>query len=548
MEPQRTTFEDSSSRIGSKKVVPNTMASQKFWLDYWQLLAAIPPHTIGPSRALIEAYRSVALKKMAELSSKLAESKLEDDGDGNTADANGIFALAWAAHALLSSRPETASLLAGSKTFSWLQKIGCVIMLEACCCRFVTENNLTQSPLFPILLQDTLAALQATQMQQQQQRPQSHQQYQILRAEMELERECLLELAESFIPDMIGRQHFSQGKAPPDLMQRMEDSVNRLTKQFQRDSYLIPAVLASKEPEISDVKRLVESHRDMPTVSVHALLQPMPALVAPFARPYPPTHLPFMGYYEDDEALTEREQTEVLEYLHAELQWLTPTNLRLMLLPDDESEDKEANERYKQVLELLKTQAFSKPLAPNDQHSVMELLGSKKVNSDDGSAEEDEEHRETSNRLVKESGLTPQSLPRLVEYNPLVANECVLRILSGDDEDEKNDYLSSLVGMDMSLHSMEVVNRLATHQPPILHPEYIHLFISSCIATCENVPDRHAQNRLVRLVCVFIQSLLRNKIVQVNDIYFELQSFCVEFSRIREASSLFKSMKELHAG
>ena len=257
-----------------------------------------------------------------------------------------------------------------------------------------------------------------------------------------------------------------------------------------------------------------------------------------------------------------------------------------MLLPGEDGEG-ESTEEYRSVLKLLQTQAFVSPLTPSDQRAVLELLraskdvpkkdqkqqpatkarrkktskGSNSSNTGDSAVSKEDEYRI---QLVKESGLTPQTLKKLVEHNPLIAHECLLVILQHSPENTKNEYLSELVNMDMSLHSMEVVNRLATHnhvhtasnekgagglrnkkqdQEPILDPEYINLFISSCIISCENMPDRHAQNRLVRLVCVFIQSLLRNQIVEVEDVYYEVQAFCIEFSRIREAAALFKLLK-----
>ena len=598
-----------------------------FWLEFWKALALQTRASDGPAPLPQESGTVLAGCKRAARDS-VASLMKRNTSAGGEPGMHGHFTVAWACHMIIQNTVTSnsqatatgAAIALGSffsaitpdqdddqsssngsssprvQPFSWRHRLGCLHVMDELCNSFVP--NKANSPFFPMLVMDIMSCLYSTERENDDILRNPGVTARKMLAEIHLEQACLLSFLDSLLPDIIGHDTVAlitgQNKdtpIPESAESVIEESIRHWTTIYEKDQYTNPILWGIQSTELSTLKRLFsemnadaedgkqEDEFDEYLSIMQLLQQPQSSINAAFARPLPPTLLPLTGYNDNQGPVNEEEEQLVSDYLHAQLMWLTPTNLRLMLMPDDEDDDLEATEHFRQVLELFQNKAFRQPLAPTEQRSLLQLLSDKKLSADGsspleligggGSMYENYSDGETSAiRLVQESGLTPQNLPRLVEHNPLVATECLLRILSSNppicSEDEKNEYLSSLVGMDMSLHTMEVVNRLATYkqsnavaasgtpgqtglartaskdEEPVLHPEYILLFISSCIASCENIQDRHQQNRLVRLVCVFVQSLLRNGIVQVEDIQFEVQAFCVKFSRIREASALFQ--------
>lgn len=149
----------------------------------------------------------------------------------------------------------------------------------------------------------------------------------------------------------------------------------------------------------------------------------------------------------------------------------------------------------------------------------------------------------TDPELVLNIGMTPQKLPAVVTHNPNLAFELLICM---NNLRSITKYFDQLAVMKVSLNTLEVFNQLSTHVD--LPQEFIHLFLKNCINQCRALTDNRMNKcRLVRLLCVFMQSLFKSRLIQLQDVQVELQAFCIEFSDIREANAIYKMISSEQA-
>lgn len=68
--------------------------------------------------------------------------------------------------------------------------------------------------------------------------------------------------------------------------------------------------------------------------------------------------------------------------------------------------------------------------------------------------------------------------------------------------------------------------------------------MNQCINSTE---QRLGKSRMIRLVCVFLQSIIKGRLINLQEVFIDVQSFCIQFSTIKEANGIYKMLQSEQA-
>lgn len=147
------------------------------------------------------------------------------------------------------------------------------------------------------------------------------------------------------------------------------------------------------------------------------------------------------------------------------------------------------------------------------------------------------------------SAMPPALLPGLVEQNVEVAKALLLQLHRSGSTDLGRIY-GTLCALELSVRGLELADYLLEHQG--VPGEVFCLFLSNMMRACRGLREEGRQReRLARLLCKLCRKAaslkLRDLQDNVLDMRTEMETFCIEFSRIQEALELFRHIRSLTA-
>ncbi|RKP08858.1 hypothetical protein THASP1DRAFT_29343 [Thamnocephalis sphaerospora] len=163
-------------------------------------------------------------------------------------------------------------------------------------------------------------------------------------------------------------------------------------------------------------------------------------------------------------------------------------------------------------------------------------------------------------KLFEQITLDVREWTLLMEHNSRVA-VMLLDILLAQNEEEPEDiaegtssidtmtirliHMNILADAPLTLRTAEIIHQLAKNRR--LGAQFLADYVTSQMATCSTTRDASAAERKARLLSVLLQSLIHTGALDLGDeelahYRIEWQSFCLEFSRVREVAAMYQSL------
>jgi hypothetical protein len=113
--------------------------------------------------------------------------------------------------------------------------------------------------------------------------------------------------------------------------------------------------------------------------------------------------------------------------------------------------------------------------------------------------------------IVLHVGMAPHKLADLIIHNLTIAQELLVCMTHTN---EIHKYYDALKDIKISANSLEVFSKIS--QTVELPHEYIQTYLNKQIDECRSIQDQKGQKRVVRILSLFLQSLIKAKITFFN--------------------------------
>ena len=139
--------------------------------------------------------------------------------------------------------------------------------------------------------------------------------------------------------------------------------------------------------------------------------------------------------------------------------------------------------------------------------------------------------------------------------------DLVVLVLS---KDPTSPYLMHFLKSDVTFKTLEIICAIFSKSP--LPKDFLSQYVCYCTDSCLKTKESpiqvidsilclfvseflivllYFQTRLARLICTFIQAIIRKNPSALNPVVVEIQSFCLSYPNLKEATAVYSSVKAL---